>query len=484
MKCNDLSRFKKDCPNIIRESVCIADVRKVIIPASMGTDEEGQPYAPENGAYNNAVVFYEANEAVYFYSTDGIPTRLAYARDKSGVLTVNGRAGDVVITLAELGGLNNAQVQALIDGKLEDYATAEELEEVTEKIPEQATAENQLADKAFVNSSLNSITAFYITKNAQGEQFATYAELAAATQFYSGGEPRVPTRNDYCIVLADETKTDPVTGEKPTTRYIYQTDGWEFQYIVNKTTLTAAQLAAVNSNITAAGVTKLTGLANIQTIGNNLTLTNGRLDASGGSSINVVQTTGQSTTDVMSQKAVTDALADAGGVKVLTSADYNYHSGAATTDDGVALWSLSAGVYVVGEKYLKLYKESSGNNLNYASYIVISDNDYKETNLRGVYIFYAVPLNNQSGFPDLLGEYYEVYKNGNGGGLTLKTIYGPVNNLTTTNAGASLSAAQGKVLKDLIDATAASVPVFTYTTTDPGPGGTLEANHFVVVYED
>jgi hypothetical protein len=30
------------------------------------------------------------------------------------------------------------------------------------------------------------MAAFFITKNAQGDQFATYAELAAATVFYSG----------------------------------------------------------------------------------------------------------------------------------------------------------------------------------------------------------------------------------------------------------------------------------------------------------
>ena len=46
----------------------------------------------------------------------------------------------------------------------------------------------------------------------------------------------------------------------------------------------------------------------------------------GGSDINVVQTTGTSTTDVMSQKAVTDALADAGGPTVVQT------TGTSTTD--------------------------------------------------------------------------------------------------------------------------------------------------------
>lgn len=50
--------------------------RKVVIPAVMGTDEEGEPHAPENGQYQNAIVEYEANKAVYIYSSDGIFTKI------------------------------------------------------------------------------------------------------------------------------------------------------------------------------------------------------------------------------------------------------------------------------------------------------------------------------------------------------------------------------------------------------------------------
>ena len=115
------------------------------------------------------------------------------------------------------------------------------------KIPNEASTSNQLADKAYVGDSINSVTAFYITKNAAGDQFATYAELAAATTFYSGGVVRVPTKNDYTIVLSDENH------DNATTRYIYN-NGWEYQYTVNETAMTQAQLNALNSGITAAKV--------------------------------------------------------------------------------------------------------------------------------------------------------------------------------------------------------------------------------------
>lgn len=107
-----------------------------------------------------------------------------------------------------------------------------------------------IATESFVNSSINSVTAYYITKNAQGAQFATVAELNSTTTFYSGGAVRVPTRNDYCIVQSDENHSNS------TTRYIYQ-NGWEFQYVVNETALTDAQIQALNSGITEALVQQI-----------------------------------------------------------------------------------------------------------------------------------------------------------------------------------------------------------------------------------
>lgn len=67
-------------------------------------------------------------------------------------------------------------------------------------------------------------------------------------------------------------------------------------------------------------------------------------EGGGGSSINVVQTTGQSEADVMSQKAVTDALAN-GGFKLLTADDYNYDYGHTGSNNIVGLWKLPEGNY-------------------------------------------------------------------------------------------------------------------------------------------
>jgi len=136
---------------------------------------------------------------------------------------------------------------------------------INDKIPSEATSSNKLADKQFVNDAINSVTAYYITKDAAWNQFATKAELTAATVFYSGWVVRVPTRNDYTIVLDDETHNDEVT------RYIYN-NGWEYQYTINESPLTQAQLDALNSGITSwkvssydSAVTTIWGYGNIVT---------------------------------------------------------------------------------------------------------------------------------------------------------------------------------------------------------------------------
>ena len=103
------------------------------------------------------------------------------------------------------------------------------------------------ATKGYVDEQINTYAAYYITKNAAGDAFATRSELMSASTFYSGGVVRVPTRNDYCYVLSDEQH------DNATTKYIYN-NGWEFQIVINETAFTQAQLDAINSGATSAKI--------------------------------------------------------------------------------------------------------------------------------------------------------------------------------------------------------------------------------------
>lgn len=86
--------------------------------------------------------------------------------------------------------------------------------------------------KAETDEAIDRVAAYYITYDAAGNPFPTYASLANAQTVYSGGVVRIPTRNDYCVVLADETH------DNAEYRYIYAvaqgetTGSWQPQFPV------------------------------------------------------------------------------------------------------------------------------------------------------------------------------------------------------------------------------------------------------------
>ena len=114
---------------------------------------------------------------------------------------------------------------------------------------------------AEVDDKITTFVAHYLTgKDSTGRfvPFATHAALDYAKQhhtkedpqFFYAGEPFTPTKNDYCVVLADET-----VGGK-TARYSFvgewPTGSWQYQYTINDTAFSEAQWAAINSGVTSA----------------------------------------------------------------------------------------------------------------------------------------------------------------------------------------------------------------------------------------
>ena len=69
------NNWSNPCPKYdCRKAACKCGLEYVNIPASLGDDSEGSNVAPKNGAYCNALVIYEANNHVYIYSKEGVPT--------------------------------------------------------------------------------------------------------------------------------------------------------------------------------------------------------------------------------------------------------------------------------------------------------------------------------------------------------------------------------------------------------------------------
>ena len=159
------------------------------------------------------------------------------------------------LTAAQLNAANSGVTSSTV-AQVGQNALA--ISDVEGKIPTQASAENQLADKNFVNSSINAVAAYYITSDVAGDPFATVAALDAGP-YFSQGSLREPTRNDYALVTSDENH------DGKTSRYLYDGSQWVWQYDLNNTTFTAAQVAAINSGVTSAKV------AQIDTNANNIT---------------------------------------------------------------------------------------------------------------------------------------------------------------------------------------------------------------------
>lgn len=114
--------------------------------------------------------------------------------------------------------------------KAADTALGTRVTSIEDKIPAQASTENKLADKNFVNSSIATSTATF-----RGT-FDTLEALKAAQA----------DKNDYAFwVHKDED------GNTCYDKYTYTGTEWKFEYRLNNSSFTAAQWAALNSGVTA-----------------------------------------------------------------------------------------------------------------------------------------------------------------------------------------------------------------------------------------
>lgn len=148
---------------------------------------------------------------------------------------------------------SNTYTKQQVDKKIAQ-ATPSDYEEVKEQvetnkdnietiqglIPNQASEDNQLADKDFVNSSIATNTSTFIGT------FNSVAELEA----YSG----VKTNNDYAFVVINDSTTGFV---KEYDRYKWTGTQWLFEYSLNNSSFTAKQWATINSGLTSDDVEDL-----------------------------------------------------------------------------------------------------------------------------------------------------------------------------------------------------------------------------------
>lgn len=201
---------------------------------------------------SDETVFDSVVDTTYNFSFDTTTHKLTIHNNMSGV-DIFDRVVDTVYSFAWNNGTltitdNRSQNPvATINFDNRYYTEAEIQALVLDLIPDQASAENQLADKAFVNSSIETNTATF-----RGT-FDSVAELNA----YSGPVDN----NDYAFVKT----LDAQSGLYQYDRYKWVTGNpgsWEYEYTINSSGFTAEQLAALNSGITANLVAKITDVYN------------------------------------------------------------------------------------------------------------------------------------------------------------------------------------------------------------------------------
>lgn len=149
-------------------------------------------------------------------------------------------------------------------GKADSAVQPARVQAIEDKIPAQASPQNQLADKEFVNSSVATATATFrgtynLVSDLSLTVSATQEQIAAAIATKLAALSIIADNEDYVFVqipTADATPTEISRVD----RYKYNGTVWAYEWSLNNSSFTAAQWAAINSNITAAAVTKLGNL--------------------------------------------------------------------------------------------------------------------------------------------------------------------------------------------------------------------------------
>lgn len=98
-----------------------------------------------------------------------------------------------------------------------------DLSAIATYMPVDVSSTNPLASRAYVDQSVTTVAAHYLTSDALGNNFPTKAALLAGPYFY-GIELHLPDENDYAFVNADEDHNGLPS------RYVYIMNTWMYQY--------------------------------------------------------------------------------------------------------------------------------------------------------------------------------------------------------------------------------------------------------------
>ena len=193
---------------------------------------------------------------------DAIPTNVSQLNNDAGYITDISDKTDKVnsATSGNFAGLDSNGNLTDSGKSASDFATATQgskVDTIDGMIPTQASSENQLADKDFVNSSVSTNTADFkgtYTMVTDLSDSVSNLNAAIATAGYS-----TPNNNDYCFIITTDNAGNTVYNRYKYT-VVNNVGTWSFEYALNNSSFTSEQWASISSGITSNLVTKLTDL--------------------------------------------------------------------------------------------------------------------------------------------------------------------------------------------------------------------------------
>lgn len=429
-------------------------LRKVVIPASMG-DEEVVP--PAVGKYHNTLLYYEVSGNSYLYSSDGIPTKVTGPKGEQGPEGPGGRDGrDGAIQYTAGTGIDISESNVISATGSASVSWGD----INGSISNQTDLSDALATK---QDTLTAGTNIAIdADNVISATDTTYTHFTGTDGQTDGTQGLVPgplTTDVDKFLSADGTWQTP-----PDTTY---TAGANITIGANNE-ISATDTTYSNFTGTdgvSAGTAGLVPGPTTSDTDKYLKSDGTWATVSGGGGPTVVQTTGTSTTDVMSQNAVTDALAIAG-------------SGLTTLSYGISTWQDFITAYNDGKiVYCRASSNSNpatGSQIRMAFMAYINNPD-SPTEVEFQYVR-SVSTKSATNQSDQVFVY--TLTNTNGGTWTVETR--PV--MVKISAGTNMTSSYSNNTLTL-SADLSSVPTITIQTTDPGEGAPLAANNFIGVYE-